>query len=726
MSVLFSAVINIHNEGLWARKAIRSARKALTRLREARPDQIVELIVVADRAEPETLRIASQALDEVMDETEFYVRTCLIKTDFGDLGLARNAGVLAAEGSEFIGFLDGDDLWGEDWPLRAVEDLERIEGTPAVAHPFLNVDFGAGAFWWTQPDQRSPEFDPALFWNTNCWSSGACAKREVFMQHPYKCRTPGLGFEDWEWNARTVAAGVLHISVARAVVFIRKKNDGLNAESAAKKQIVAHSPYFENDPDMMPRHKAVPISEPATVSLDWLMPQWQAAHRIEPELWPDMRAMQDLPRYKAQAVRAVPVLARMIAGKVKQPPTHIILAPHLVQGGADKRIVLYAEAITSMGGRPLIILTDRASDDSWTNSLPDNVHLIDASGPIKQAGDGAGMLALTRLIMWWKPTVHIVNSRIGYGLVARYGNALRDSRVPLIACSLYGSEETDGKLGGAAFNGWFFDAHKHIDLVISDNGAHLNQIREVHGWLGRTETVVAPTPAKALSKTEWPAVQAARQSRMPALRVLWASRIVKGKRLDRLLAVAKLAHEQKEPILFAVAGEVGDEVSKRVVAELRKLPNVKVAAKPFDGWKELAPTKHDLFMFTSESEGMPNVVLEALGYGLPVISTDVGDVKRTPARIVIDADNPEKWLKKLLHPAVRGLPEQGIEYVRHNHSRAEFISTLDRAGYFTNTEEDNGRTEDDRDADTGTNRSDANGSRSTNEEEPSVARDVEE
>ncbi len=405
-----------------------------------------------------------------------------------------------------------------------------------------------------------------------------------------------------------------------------------------------------------------------------------------------MRAIQNLPRYKANPVRSVPTLACMIAGKLQVRPTHIILAPHLLHGGADKRIVLYAEAIAQAGGNPLILLTDRASDGTWADKMPQGVHLIDASGPVQQCGDEAAMLAITRLLMWWKPVVHIVNSRIGYGAVARFGNALKDSGVPLIACSLYGSEAGNGRLGGAAFNGWFFDAHKHIDLIISDNANHLEEIRAVHGYLNKTEVIVAPTPVDAVSKKDWPTLMSQRQSRIPAVRVLWASRIVKGKRLDRLLAVAKLAHERKEPLLFAVAGEIGDEFSRRVVAELKTLPNVKVSGKAFDGWKDLAPTKHDLFLFTSESEGMPNIVLEALGYGLPVVSSKVGDVSRTPARIVLAPDDAEKWLKKLLHPAVRGLPEQGIEYVRQNHNFDTFTKALDRADYFNNLipEEDNG------------------------------------
>ncbi len=389
--------------------------------------------------------------------------------------------------------------------------------------------------------------------------------------------------------------------------------------------------------------------------------------------------------------KGVQALALMIAQKVKELPTHVILAPHLVQGGADKRIVEYAYAVVKCGGRPLIILTDRASDDSWANKMPEGTHVLDASGLIEKAGDGVAQLALTRLLMWWKPVVHVINSRIGYGLLANYGNALIDSNVPRVFCSLYGSEESKGRLGGAAFNGWFFDAHKSIDTVISDNQAHLEELANVHAWVA-DRTALVPSPIDAPIASVLDQVRAARAAaKIPAVRVLWASRMVKGKRPDRLYEIAKLAHERKEPIVFAVAGEPGDDFSREVLKKLRTLPNVKATGKAFDGWKDLAPSRHDLFLFTSESEGMPNIVLEALSFGLPVISSNVGGVRHTPARVVLDADNVEKWLKMLLLPPVRGLAEQGINYIKDHHSEAAFLDALDHASYFDNI---NGETDD--------------------------------
>jgi glycosyltransferase involved in cell wall biosynthesis len=44
--------------------------------------------------------------------------------------------------------------------------------------------------------------------------------------------------------------------------------------------------------------------------------------------------------------------------------------------------------------------------------------------------------------------------------------------------------------------------------------------------------------------------------------------------------------------------------------------------------------KMDIFLLTSSSEGMPNVLIEAQGFGVPVISTDVGGV----SEVVLDGE----------------------------------------------------------------------------------------
>ena len=45
---------------------------------------------------------------------------------------------------------------------------------------------------------------------------------------------------------------------------------------------------------------------------------------------------------------------------------------------------------------------------------------------------------------------------------------------------------------------------------------------------------------------------------------------------------------------------------------------------PFQEFAALQPDGYDALLYTSAFDGLPNVILEAMGWGLPVIAPDVG------------------------------------------------------------------------------------------------------
>jgi len=55
----------------------------------------------------------------------------------------------------------------------------------------------------------------------------------------------------------------------------------------------------------------------------------------------------------------------------------------------------------------------------------------------------------------------------------------------------------------------------------------------------------------------------------------------------------------------------------------------------FDGFAALDHGAYDAFVYTAAFDGMPNVILEAIAAGLPIIAPDIGGIRE----IIVDGDS---------------------------------------------------------------------------------------
>lgn len=89
--------------------------------------------------------------------------------------------------------------------------------------------------------------------------------------------------------------------------------------------------------------------------------------------------------------------------------------------------------------------------------------------------------------------------------------------------------------------------------------------------------------------------------------------------LPRVRELAERAFEIEVVGTGAARAELDEEAERRGVSDLIKY----VGTVPYDKLEE-AYQYADIFVLTSLSEGMPSVILEAMGCGLPVVASDVG------------------------------------------------------------------------------------------------------
>lgn len=216
MTIHITAVVNAHREGLLANASLAS----LARAKSCAESQglSVEALAVLDNAD---------ALTTAVFDNFHGAELRILHVNCGDLGKARNEGVLAASG-EWIAFLDADDLWGANWLSSALEAASR-DSRNIIWHPEINVYFGEAHHIFPHIDMESQDFNPLVLYYANYWTALCMARRKFCIELPY-CGVDiesGIGYEDWHWNTESIGRGAIHKIVKGTGHAIRVRGDSL-------------------------------------------------------------------------------------------------------------------------------------------------------------------------------------------------------------------------------------------------------------------------------------------------------------------------------------------------------------------------------------------------------------------------------------------------------------------------------------------------------------------
>jgi len=659
----------LHRQGLAAHQGLRGLARALEACERAGVS--AEAILVLDQPDDETAAVAARWRPALSP-------TVAVAAQLDDRGLARNLGMSAARG-KYATWLDGDDLVGPTWLASA--HRMASEGRPAwVLHPEVNVRFGDRPCWWRSPDQEAGAFPAANLLFSNYWTGAAFARREVFLQIPFEScpRRSGFGHEDWHWNVQVMAAGHRHKVVAGTVQFLRGTagsrplasydiEEGLTIRPSAFfgrerfpsflevgtpggasrgtvregtadrlrrlvapwHRLLSAAAHAVNratreliDPETQPtlalwleRGRSLALSSRRRLLAGiptWVLDEMRSLSEVEPLLYPD-RTFVDraplltLPPRSAQT-RAYAAALGAVGG---HRYSHVILTPRIKQGGADLDTLHHVRALAGSGQRPALVITERGPS-FWLDRLPPGVGVISFGEMASGLRLHEVANVLLRLLLEEKPgVIHNINSHLGWLLFSRHGGALSQGS-KLFASLFSHALSPEGRPAG--FHEHLPPAYAHLTAAIIDNRWYAHHLCETYGYSSeRIRCVYFPVEVAPPSARWRPP---SRGQRRP---ILWASRISRQKRPDVLVGVAHALPEHE----FHVWGYVDDPDGRRHAAALRRLPNVQLMG-PYGSFAQIPAAEYALFLYTSQWDGLPNVVLEAAGTGLPIVASAVG------------------------------------------------------------------------------------------------------
>jgi glycosyltransferase involved in cell wall biosynthesis len=350
----------------------------------------------------------------------------------------------------------------------------------------------------------------------------------------------------------------------------------------------------------------------------------------------------------------------------------VFFAPWLTRGGADKSIVQYLCFYAERGYRVLLILTEIA-DSPWLDRVPARVTVVEAKTFLSGLSPEDCDLVLSRLLLENAPElIHVANSTLGWQILCNHLRALKANGSRLVASLFCDDYDSLGRPHGCA-QSFLPSVAFSLDMVTTDSSQYRDtlahrfdldrqRITTVHSW------------------TDFPAKET-RPSMESTRRILWASRICRQKRPDILLSIAQALPD----VTFVICGEV-DRPFAPIAARIISLRNVRWHGV-FNCFADVAAQSGCTgFLYTSAWDGLPNVLVEAVAAGLPIIAPNVGGIadlcKPETGSLIASPEDVSGYVA-----AIRELLSNRVEAVRRwqearnlleqNHSKRAFDETMD-------------------------------------------------
>lgn len=645
-----SIIVTAHSEGLIGHKTMLSIFKAVEQLGDIK----FEIIVSIDNGNPETLEYF-RSLQERRE-----IRT--LEVSFKDLSASRNNAVKESRG-DYITFIDADDLMSSNWLNSAL--TTAISHPGSIVHPEYSITFGDDNLIWRKRNSGDKTIDTLCMVDNNLWDSPCLAPKEIFEKYPYHPNGNGFGYEDKKFNSDTLADNIKHLVAPETLLFVRRKITGsmllgaiadkatiaptplmsfesirkldlsgadvfihplkstarvpvLGAAKHVSKRVLAkvhnkakgYEPYRKVVRPLREKRQEKILNNLKTLYPDWMIGLWRSVHKIDNGIFPSKELLKNTSWYNAENIIPGYRYAQLVQSFSKRPDT-LFFVPHLIKGGADLVFINYANALHSTKGWHISMLQTEATLSVWKEKISDDIDFVDVYEQFKDLDTATQHRLLATLIVQNEiKRIVVGNSQMAYDFISAHATLLSRLNVA-IYCFAFGEEfDDEGRLWGHIHTG-IPKIYPVLHRIITDNKNTINKLSEEYAF-GKDKFRVHYQPTSVSIK---PSIQ----NQNKPLKILWASRVCKQKRPD----IVKAVSNKLDSSLFQIDawGQLEEGLTESYFDDSR------ITYKgPFNGMSNLPTEDYDIYIYTSEGDGMPNVLQEITAAGLPIIASNVGGI----------------------------------------------------------------------------------------------------
>lgn len=651
----------------------------------------------------------------------------ILRSDATTRGGARNEAVRSATGTT-VAMIDSGDMMTPDFLARA-HSAAMSTDRECIIHAAAVLSFGRKNEVRLLPHGRE-DLALADLIHHQPWSSLVLGRRRTLSTAPFKeiPASYGRDAEVWAWSVDTLASGIDHRSVAQTM-HLQREPFSTNAADAVARILppidmtgllrhpdtapIAHDPHVRT-----PRHggldraarfaRRLPLPKRLRAALKRvvergadregavasdtypsaeLLEMLREATVLDPAVSWAVENLAQLPLWRPRDDGHGALLERLLSqGNGRR--TTLVAVPWLGIGGGGLVATNYLRALVELAAKDerVVLLTTGDPARTVLEAVPDGVSLLQIPTLLDERDGYWRQRFFAQLVVFLAPrSIISVNCHHITDAMQQFPEQITDAtdlyltmfgfdrRVSGLPSSPLTDEGMRGPLSLAAG-------------ILTDNSTMASRLKEIVTVEHMTHVHLQPAFPVTPDLDRGGAAYSDDLADGEPIRVLWPHRLDSEKRPDALIKLARTLNSHGIAAEIDVWGSpvVDSSAADGLLTDLAGA-GIRYRGPYAGGLSSLPLTDYHLLLLTSQTEGLPLVLVQSLLLGLPVVATAVGGVPE----IVIDGRTgllvrgPEDVegmvdaIRCLRSSALRRtLIEQGYEYAAAQHSWASFRSRV--------------------------------------------------